>query len=311
VPRKSSGRSAAKRSLCLFLLLLSGAAGAQTPTERVIVTAPRLNEKVTPNAIAHDFILHYTAPTILRDAIPRWQVGICPEVRGLDDRFADIVENHIRGIAAEAGAPLKPKGCRPNLSISFTSKPQTLLDNIRAKNAEVIGYHGANTITHPIQAWYVTGTKDIRGEVIADRDTNLAMEGGFWSPGPPRLSTTNTAPVTNVGGWRFRPDATSDLLYVTIIVDAAQTGRYQIDEIADYVTMLALTQTKAFDGCQPVASIANLLSADCTDGLKPHQITTTDIAFLHGVYAMDPGASLAVQQDQIAGVMASALAGNK
>jgi hypothetical protein len=58
-------------------------------------------------------------------------------------------------------------------------------------------------------------------------------------------------------------------------------------------------------------SITNLLSSNCDDKLKPAEITPTDIAYLRGVYRMDAGAKLQIQQDQIAAEMAHALAGAK
>lgn len=278
---------------------------AEPSREKVIVTAPGLKPGVTPNAVAHDFIFHYAAPTVLRDAIPRWQVGICPEIRGVADNFASFIETRIRAIAAEAEAPLKAKGCRPNLSITFTPKPQELLDNVRARNSDALGYHGERMVVHPVQAWYVTGITDIDGRTELDRDEGGSVEDpcGGQKNRPPCWSM----PTSKIGGWKFHPDATSDLLYVTVIIDSAKTARYGVGEIADYIAMLALTQTRNFEGCEPVASIANLLASDCADGLKPAEITQTDIAFLRGIYKMDAGATLAIQQDQIAGEMAKAL----
>ena len=58
---------------------------------------------------------------------------------------------------------------------------------------------------------------------------------------------------------------------------------------------------------QLVPSIANLLSSNCDETLKPGTITPTDIAYLRGVYKMDAGATLQIQQDQIAGEMAKAI----
>ena len=72
----------------LLLILLALPAQAQPveqdkEIEKVIVTAPRLHSGVTPNAIAHDFVKSFAAPTVLRDAIARWQVAICPDFEGL------------------------------------------------------------------------------------------------------------------------------------------------------------------------------------------------------------------------------------
>jgi hypothetical protein len=274
------------------------------PPETVIVTAPRLHSGVTPNAVAHDFVKSFAAPTLLRDNIARWEMGagICPKALGLDDHFALYVENRIRKVAEAAGAPVKAKGCRPNLIIAFTPKPQEYLDSLHKQNVETLGYHGSATVTHPIQAWYVTGTRDIRGQIFRDEEAFFDYD--------PRSSVglgTSTAPFTNVGGWRFHPDAASLILYATIVVDSSQTTHYQLGEITDYAAMLALAQSMDYDDCQLMPSITNLLSSRCDDTLKPSYITPTDIAFLRGVYKMDAGATLLVQQNQIAGEMAKAI----
>jgi hypothetical protein len=291
-----------------FLPAIPAVAQPANQTERVIVTAPRVHSGLTPNAIAHDFVKSFAAPTVLRDAIARWQTAICPDFEGIAPQYAAVMDARFRAIARLAGAPLKDAGCRPNLVVVFTSQPQTYLDTLHKKNVGVLGCNGTTTVSHPVQAWYVTGTQDIRGQVFPDEEAffslNLLPSGGSIDP-------LSTAPLANVGGWRFRPDLSSDLLYVTIIVDSKKTGTFLVGEVADYVAMMALSRTEDYDDCQLVPSITNLLSDNCAEGLKPAAITPTDIAFLRGVYKMDPGANLQVQQDQIAGEMAAALAGGK
>jgi len=310
---------------CVFLLPMMGLAfapvawaqPAPTPKtsldrsiETVIVTAPRLHAGVTPNAIAHDFVKSFAAPTVLRDGIARWQVAICPNFEGLAPQYVAVMEARFRTIAGEAGAPMKEKDCKPNLSVVFTPQPQVYLDAIHAKNMDVVGYHGTTTVSHPIQAWYVTGMRDNRGEVVVDHDGTLVLDCPFGDcKGFARIASTSTAPVLSVGGWRDRPDISSDLLYVTIIVDADQTAHNTVGEIADYVAMMALSRTDDYDDCQLMPSITNLLSANCDDKLKPSQITASDVAYLRGVYKMDAGAKLQIQQDQIAAEMQKTLGG--
>jgi hypothetical protein len=279
--------------------------------ETVIVTAPRLHVGVTPNAIAHDFVKSFAAPTALRDAIARWQTAICPDFEGLAPQYVAVMQARFRTIAGEASAPLKDKGCRPNLSVVFTPRPQAYLDAIHAKNVDVLGYHGTKTISHPIQAWYVTGIRDNRGQVFRDEDTNLVLD---YPPcaGPCAFAaSTNTAAFSNGGGWRDHPDLSSDLLYVTVIIDTQKTATYRVGEIADYIAVIALSRTEDYDDCQLMPSITNLLSSNCDDKLKPDVITASDIAYLKGVYKMDAGAKLQIQQDQIAGEMVAALGQDK
>jgi hypothetical protein len=125
-----------KRLTCLAaaLALVCTAAWAQPAPDKkietVIVTAPKFHAGVTPNAIAHDFVKSFAAPTMLRDAIARWQVAICPDFKGLAPQYVAVMQARFRTIADEAGAPMKEGGCKPNLSVVFTPQPQDYLDAI-------------------------------------------------------------------------------------------------------------------------------------------------------------------------------------
>jgi hypothetical protein len=285
--------------------------------ERVIVTAPRI--VVTPNAQAHEFIRSVAVPSVLLGEIPRWQRAVCPRTDGLSrDEYTSFVTERIRAVAALAGAKLAPTPCKPNIEIVFTADPQTVLETIRAKNPDILGYHGAAIVSHPIQAWYETGITDIDGRTEVDHEVSGDIEftnggGPSWNPkaGPNEQgwATTRGIPSGNIQGWKGRPELSSDILGVIIIADLAQTGSHKLGAIADYVALLALSQSPAYETCQGVPSVANEMSSGCADKLKPDAISASDIGYLRGIYHMDPGASLQVQQDQIAGEMAKSLPG--
>jgi len=88
---------------------------------------------------------------------------------------------HVRNIVIQAGVPVGDKGCKPNSSITFTPEPQMLLDNIRAKNSYALGYHGATTVSDPVQDWYAMGITDIRGRTFQDGEvfTNFEQPEGL------------------------------------------------------------------------------------------------------------------------------------
>ena len=84
-----------RRAALIFLMALSSMAQAQPEPDKkietVIVTAPKFHAGVTPNAIAHDFVKSFAAPTVLRDAIARWQTAICPEFKGLAQQYVAVM----------------------------------------------------------------------------------------------------------------------------------------------------------------------------------------------------------------------------
>jgi hypothetical protein len=52
-----------------------------------------------------------------------------------------------------------------------------------------------------------------------------------------------------------------------------------------------------------VASIANLVSIPCDAAVKSNEITGSDLAYLRGLYSVDPYGSFAQQRDDIASRM--------
>ena len=294
-----------KRAALLLLLMLPAQAQAQPAApdkkiETVIVTAPKYHAGVTANAIAHDFVRSFATPNILRVGIARWQVAICSGfLEGLAPQFALVMRSRFRTIARQVNVSVKEKGCRPNLFVIFTAAPQAMLDALRTKSLDALGYRAAAVVVHPIQAWYETGITDLHGQTWRDQESWGITYGSNY--------TSFNGPQTQVGGWRFRQDATADLLSATIIVDSTQAGKYLVGSVADYVAVLALSQTEDYDDCQLMPSITNLLTPNCDDKLKPDAITASDIGFLRGVYKMDAGADLQIQQDQIAAEMEKAI----
>jgi hypothetical protein len=292
---------------------LAQPAGNTVP-ETIIVNGRRVPN--TPNAIAHEMIRSFAAPSVLLNQIPRWRLGVCPRTDGLSRRnFNDYVTARIRAVAALAGAPVKALPCKPNLEVVFTDDPQRVLDWYHKTDSQILGYHGATLVSHPIQVWYETGTTDINGQTIVDQEVFGTIEftngGGLVQDSRGRLveqgmAITNGIPHTSVEGWKGRPEVMSDILGALIIADTRHTASHKLGAIADYIAMLALSKTDAFQTCQIVPSIANEMADGCDAGLKPDRISISDIGYLRGVYKMDQGASLQVQQDQIAGEMVEA-----
>jgi hypothetical protein len=301
--------------LALFLCTISGAARAQPqpapspnlPTEKVTVTAPGL----LPDAVLHDFIKSYTAASPASGKAARWRTGVCPIAAGLPPAASKLITDRIRQVAAQAGAPVGAESCKPNIDIVFTLDPQPLLDRVRAKTPLLLGYHEVAqekdlaTVIHPIQAWYTTQTVDLHGEPHVD--DKLHNQGGFYTGSPfgPKYGTIYfpEGHVEHATGSHLGDSVSSELYRVIIVVDLPKLNGYTIGALADHVAMLSLAQTQAFGLCQPVASIANLVSIPCDAAVKSNEITGNDLAYLRGLYSVDPYGSLAQQRDGIASRM--------
>jgi hypothetical protein len=210
---------------------------------------------------------------------------------------------------------VKPLPCKPNIEVFFSDDPQTALDDFRKKNANTLGYQGATKVSHPIEAWYETGTTDIDGHTTLDQETMGTIEftngglvpssrGGLVESG---ITVTNGIPHLAIDGWRARPELTSDFISVLIISDTRETAVYRLGAIADYIAVLALSQTRADETCQIVPSVMNVMAKACGEGMATKEMSASDLGYLRGVYKMDAGASLLAQEDGIAAEMAKGL----
>ena len=179
------------------------------------------------------------------------------------------------------------------MEIYFASSPQRLLDAIREHGASLWltsrpshPPKDAVTFTHSIQAWYATLTRDACNTLSFDDEDN--SWGGDMQPAP-------GCPPPNSGmyaveGSRARTGLQSLLGHVYVVVDINKTAHTSFQAVADYIALIALSRTQDFESCQPLPSIANLMSANCDPTWKPGAMTATDLAYLTGIYSMDPGA---------------------
>lgn len=303
-------------SVLLTAAGLQASAQTTAPSENITVTGTKSRE------VLHNFTKAFAAPTKLTDKIARWERRVCPVVVGQNPHFTAYITQRVKYIALAAGASVNAEpSCTPNIEIVFTTTPQALLDNVRKNDPDYLGYatspaqlDALATVTRPIQAWYSTET--------VDWDGNRKMDSGRRLGGG--ISMLNPSTATDGGGSNSQTldmlDATyarstgsrigdgirSGFHHVLIVIDSTKVAGQQIVPLADYISMLALTQLSSLDACQQLPSVVSLLAANCghaTDGL-----TQFDLAYLQGVYKMQPGRSITMQRNEIGDDMADALA---
>jgi hypothetical protein len=276
----------------ILLMLYCDAAMAQPssrPMESVTVTGAK------SRAVLQKFVQGLAVPARISGKLVRWQDGVCPLTVGLKPQFTQFISQHVKDVAARAGAPVNARtSCKPNIEIVFTTAPQALMDNVRAGRPVLLGYHDnsgqAETlakVTHPIQAWYTTATRDLRGKSVLD---------SAWLQGTGDNGQWEWAAAA-VTGSRLGDGKTSAFYHVIIVVEPDRLKQYEIGALADYIAMLALTQMNTLDACQPLPSIMNLLANGCANPAS--QLTANDLGFLKGLYRMSIGLNRGTQEDEV------------
>jgi hypothetical protein len=292
------------------------------PVESVTVVGIKPSQETIKN-----FVEKRAAPTPVLNKMARWDLRVCPITTGLGNTYAKYITQRIRDVATAVGARVNADpDCRPNIEVVFTTAPQGLLDNVRKTQPMLLGYHYNDreadqlaTVTHPIQAWYATETIDFDGSrMIQDltcRESGATMNttanapiGVFSSIGtdtmhgeagltPAGFQLSPCAIVVHASGSRINNGLSNGFFNVLIVVEPGKLLDYEIGSLADYVTMLALSQAPSLDSCQQLPSISNMLAKGC--GSVPSRITDGDLAYLRALYKMPDGTSLEIQRDEI------------
>jgi hypothetical protein len=250
--------------------------------------------------------------------LARWEDGVCPVTVGLKPKFTDFISQRVRDVGTQVGAPVNArKTCTPNIEIVFTTAPQGLLDNVRKRHPEYLGYADSSaqkaalaTITHPIQAWYTIASRDLRGNQIIDSARSGGISMRVQLPPPPDnafMEFTPSGSAVSVTGSRLDDGMHSAFYLIIIVADPNKLLDHEIGSLADYIAMLALTQLGALDTCQQLPSIVNLLATGCASPATA--LTDSDLGYLKGLYHMRASGKLSVQQDEISYQMQQSLEG--
>lgn len=262
---------------------------------------PAMAQPASDQAIS-DFVDGHSAITRL-DKIARWEDPICPNVAGLPPTFIKYITKRIRDLATGVGAPVNAdEGCKSNLEVVFTTKPQDLLNSIREKQPVMLGYYNSNAqademakVNHVIQSWHAIQTVDLRGRKLVD--SRNAGQGNALS----NNTTTSTGMRTG--------DGLHSSYYAGIVVaNPEKLGDPELGTLGDHIAMLALAQPASFGVCRELPSILDMANPECRKDAPVKTLTKADVGYLVGLYKMDPGASLRVQKDAIASTIKEKLA---
>ena len=287
-----------------ILAIIPGSASAQalapapnTTLEGLTVVGPKQPDAKELPSIIFKFVQSHGAPGRI-DQLTRWGVAPCPTTAGLPESFNTFVSKRVTEVATQVGAPtIKNPTCRMNLLIVFTDQPQALLDRVRRRRPQLLGFHYAAqakrlaTVNRPIQAWYVTGTASSRPS-YGDETGGLA-----------KLDDPFERTPCGAAGSRLTSHVSSQFLAILVVVDTTRTGGLPIGAIADQVALLSLTRPAQPRPCGALPSILDVMNPDCPSDRGVQALTDWDLAYLRALYRVDPEEYRSTQQGRIVGRM--------
>jgi hypothetical protein len=304
-------------------------ANAPVPTR----VAPLTVEATKPRELRQqtfDFVELFAASSVKLDQIARWTQPVCVRVIGLPDAADAEVKARLEEVANALNVGVMRTGCKANIQVAFTDQPQALLDRVANEHELLLGYwhhrdrDKLKAVTHPIQAWYVTGTGGSGGNTAGtafEFYENWGVMGGKSAPHPNPQGVAgqqrhgfqlddeeDDRGTTGCGdNPHFTGCLASQFQHVLVVVDISKVGGYPPGLIADYVVMVALAQPKSLDGCNVLPSVIDLFSKACPGESGQDGLTRADVAYLTSLYKMNIEARKRGQMTEIAGRMADML----
>lgn len=284
-------------ALVALLLPLSAASAASTqPIEGGTITVK--GTRIDPGEARQRAVEFVKRAGVAKGEkqVARWVVPICIKVIGVQDIQAARIEQNMLAIARQANMDVAGARCDPNITVSFTTEPQKVVQEIKKRRPHQLrelsfpDRERILTGDAPVRWWYATQMMDREGMKANNISPGWASTGapGFGSnPGsaPDAVSIGGSGDTTSTqqynSGSNVRTPTVRSLYGATVVIDAGKMGQTPVDAIAAYSAMVAFAEMDASDP-PPPDSILGLFQPASIDT----QLTDWDLAFLKSLYRM-------------------------
>lgn len=266
-------------ALVLASLAYGGPVIAQEPEAEtspdVVVTGRRTDE------VIRNFIDELAVTARGVDQLSTWDFRFCPGVAGLRAQHAQFVIDRMAQRAMEVGLSVGEPGCQPNVLIMVSMDPDAIAQEMFESHPAALGFYserGQSTLGRAALRAFVASDAPVRWWHISNEFTQANQRVGESVDG--QASTT----VRHGGPSLLRRATHLNFTAAIVIVDARSlVNGFDLGALADYLSMVTLTQVDPAAETQDLSTILNLF----TQASAPRALTEWDIGYLRGLYATD------------------------
>ena len=294
------------------------APAAQTPPasqdpvrlEDVVVDAQRLED--TTEA----YVDEVAAPA-RRRGLARWKDGMCVGVVNLEHDAAQYLADRVSDVARSLGLRAHEPDCHPSVLIVATSDGPAFTEQFVAMRPRLfrVGATGMDRGSaelrdfireeRPVRWWHVSLPVDSETGLPVVRPPGFVSGSGTGGGGRDATSAQEYAPNTAIfAASRLNSQYVDHMKRVFIIVDVDQLNGASIEQLGDYVAMVAMAQIDPDADTARFDTILNLFDGPAT---APTGLTGWDRAYLEGLYDLGSETHRINQRAQVQAV-ASAIA---
>ena len=294
------------------------APAAQTPPvsqdpvrlEDVVVDAQRLED--TTEA----YVDEVAAPA-RRRGLARWKDGMCVGVVNLEHDAAQYLADRVSDVARSLGLRAHEPDCHPSVLIVATSDGPAFTEQFVAMRPRLfrVGATGMDRGSaelrdfireeRPVRWWHVSLPVDSETGLPVVRPPGFVSGSGTGGGGRDATSAQEYAPNTAIfAASRLNSQYVDHMKRVFIIVDVDQLNGASLQQLGDYVAMVAMAQIDPDADTARFDTILNLFDGPAT---APTGLTGWDRAYLEGLYDLGSETHRINQRAQVQAV-ASAIA---
>jgi hypothetical protein len=259
----------------IAMLSLANAHAADEPVDTITVTASR--EKMRRE------ILSFVHKVTRREGefVGRWGTSVCPIAVGVSDEQAHFIQQRIVEVqnAVRRKKPDPDEKCRPNLFVIITDEVDQVLADWKERDPGMFRWKNREGVarsagTGPVRTWH--------NAILAVADGGPMNQGSALS----QVSTTSpidlSAPACPLKG-RIAAGCWEHINAVVVLVDASATGKVTLSQLADFISVVSLSQIDLSADLGGIDSILRLFAQPRPE-VPPTGLTEWDYAFLRGLY---------------------------
>jgi hypothetical protein len=202
------------------------------------------------------------------ESLVRWNTPICLFAAGLTPEDVKFVLARLLQISSSAGAPLARTPCQPNFIIVATSEPDRVLEAWYVRNNQLFG---TATPAHIRQFLEDSRSRPVRVWYNINLGRKAGVRNGHFVPSNNRAESSP-----------FIGNAAFDFFSIFAIIDTNRTEHITLDQLADYVAMVGLTNVNLDADIGSAPSILRLFALSAEH--QPSGLSSWDAAFLKALY---------------------------
>jgi hypothetical protein len=264
-----------------FAWLAAPARAADNSMETVEVTASREKMRREIQTFVHK------VTRLEGEFVGRWDEFVCPMAVGVSDAQAQFIQRRIIEVqnTVRKKKPKPDAKCKPNLFVIITDEADQVLADWKERDPGMFRWKSRDGVsrsggTGPVRTWHnaILTVSDV-GAVKSDSALPQVAGNARVSTGS-RLNIS--APSCPLNG-RIVAGCWEHINAVVVLVDASKAGKVSLAQLADFISVVSLSQIDLAADLGGIDSILRLFAQPRPE-VPPAGITEWDYAFLRGLY---------------------------